>query len=116
MQVQIYYVKGEEEIGRDRYLALTHPLEGQEVAPPKKSEYDKKWQGAVLFQPKSKHNELLETIYSKAQNAFNPNEFFKGRSMMVGDIVVLGTDNVYMVDKVGFKEVEWDEETEAAAK
>lgn len=98
--IKIYYIKN---VNRDnekqflRYWNLTSFNETSKIKP-KKSEYK--------LMKTLEENLPLEDIYCKCQNAFESNQFFKGRSMMVGDLIEKN-EELFICSQIGFEKIDW---------
>lgn len=101
--LKIYYID-QSTADRDskefrRYWELTNYDEETEVVPDLENEYTLKWDGVVDDQV------TLGKIYNSAQNGFETNVFFPGRSMMIGDVLEFDGD-YFIVARVGFIELD----------
>ena len=112
--LKIYYIKNvDREYNEDRtelmnreeferYWSLTSPGYDEGSQPkPRRAEY------RLLFDGQIEDQATVETVYQMAQNAFEPNQFAKDRSMMVGDLVELDGE-LYICHPIGFEKTEWE--------
>lgn len=103
--IKIFYIKNVDRNNEkqfERYWNLTSYREESEIKP-RKSEYK--------LMKELKDDLELEDIYCKCQNAFKLNHFFKGRSMMVGDLIEKNNE-LFICSQIGFKKINWSEKSQ----